>query len=131
MLELILPFLIPMISGVFFTEAEEYYTLEDFLKVRKIDTHTHHNSESTALAEAGIESNFFLLTVNVDAPSYPELHEQLRLAVHQKSKNPEHIDFLSTISLENWKDPDWADKEIARIPSKRGPWGSKSGKTSG
>lgn len=115
MLEFILPFLIPIISGVFLTQAEEFYTLEDFSKVRKIDTHTHHNSESTALAEAGIESNFFLLTVNVDAPSYPELPEQLRLAVHQKSKNPDHIDFLSTISLENWADSDWTEKEIARI----------------
>jgi hypothetical protein len=31
------------------------------------------------------------------------------------SKNPKHIDFLSTISLENWNDPNWAKKEIERI----------------
>ena len=96
-------------------QSEQFYSMEDFSKVRKIDTHTHHNSESTALAEAGIESNFFLLTVNVDAPSYPELPEQLRLALHQKAKNPAHLDFLSTISLEDWSSPDWAEKEIARI----------------
>lgn len=94
---------------------ENYYSMNEFQKVRKIDTHTHHNSESTALMEAGIEANFYLLTVNVDVPSYPPLPEQIRLSLLQKSKNPQHIDFLSTISLENWNDSDWAEKEIERI----------------
>jgi predicted TIM-barrel fold metal-dependent hydrolase len=94
---------------------ENFYSLDDFKNLRKIDTHTHHNSESTALVEAGIESNFFLLTVNVDVPSYPPLPEQIRLSLLHKAQNPENIDFLSTISLENWSDPDWVEKEIERI----------------
>ncbi|MFL0685706.1 MAG: amidohydrolase family protein [Algoriphagus aquaeductus] len=115
MLTFLLPFVAPLVFGLLIDSEERYYTLDDFQKVRKIDTHTHHNSESTALIEAGRESNFFLLTVNVDVPSYPPLTEQIRLSLLQKSANPTHIDFLSTISLSDWKDPDWAEKEIKRI----------------
>jgi predicted TIM-barrel fold metal-dependent hydrolase len=89
--------------------------MDDFEKVRKIDSHTHHNSESTALMEAGKEANFFLLTVNVDVPTYPPLPDQIRLSLLQKNANPSHIDFLSTISLAEWNEPDWAEKEIKRI----------------
>ncbi|MDF2158414.1 amidohydrolase family protein [Algoriphagus sp. CAU 1675] len=114
MIHLLFPLLIQAMTGLFHSQPA-YYEMGDFLKVKKIDTHTHHNSESTALAEAAISSNFFLLDVNVDAPGYPDISEQLRLAVHQKSKNPDHLDFLSTISLEGWNDPNWAEKEISRI----------------
>lgn len=115
MIDLMLFFLIAGFVAISPTNPESYYSLNDFQKVKKIDTHTHHNSESTALTEAAKASNFHLLTVSVDVPSYPPLEEQIRLALLQKARNPDHIDFLSTISLENWNDPDWADKEIDRI----------------
>lgn len=115
MIDLILPFLIPVLLGFAADKPETYYQPEDFLKVKKIDTHTHHNAESTSLTDAAKAANFYLLTVSVDVPSYPKLEEQIRLALFQKTNNPDHIDFLSTISLENWSDDDWAEKEIERI----------------
>jgi len=115
MINFICPFLFTAMIAFSTGKTESYYSVEDFQKVRKIDTHTHHNSESTALVEAGIQSNFFLLNVNVDVPSYPPLPEQIRLSILHKSQNPEHIGFLSTISLDNWTDEDWAEKEIERI----------------
>ena len=115
MISFLIPFLAPLVLGLLLDPEEQYYSLEDFQKVKKIDTHTHHNSESTALMEAGKENNFLLLTVNVDVPSYPLLEEQIRLSLLQKKSNPKHIDFLSTISLADWEDPNWAEKEIKRI----------------
>ncbi|MBC6366751.1 amidohydrolase family protein [Algoriphagus sp. AK58] len=115
MITFLIPVLAPFVLGLLIDSEESYYSLEDFQKVKKIDSHTHHNSENTALMEAGKENNFLLLTVNVDVPSYPPLPEQIRLSLHQKNVNPSHIDFLSTISLADWKDSDWAEKEIKRI----------------
>jgi predicted TIM-barrel fold metal-dependent hydrolase len=115
MIDLISPFFFVAIVLMFQDEKGAFYALDDFQKVRKIDTHTHHNDESTALTEAAIHANFRLLTVSVDVPDYPSLEEQLRLALLQKSQNPGAIDFLSTISLEGWSDPNWAKKEIERI----------------
>lgn len=114
-MDLILPFLIPFLIGFASDEPENYYLSEDFAKVKKIDTHTHHNAESTALTDAAKAANFHLLTVSVDVPSYPELAEQIRLALFQKANNPDHIDFLSTISLAGWESPDWVEGEISRI----------------
>lgn len=115
MIDLMLFSLIAAFVSFYSEKTESYYSPDDFQKVRKIDTHTHHNSESTALTEAAIASNFYLLTVSVDVPDYPSLDEQLKLALIQKSQNPDNIGFLATISLENWGDPDWADQEIERI----------------
>lgn len=115
MISFLIPFLAPLVFGLLLDPEEQYYSFEDFQKVKKIDTHTHHNSESTALMEAGKEADFFLLTVNVDVPSYPPLPEQIRISLLQKNANPSHIDFLSTISLADWSEPDWAEKEIKRI----------------
>lgn len=115
MIDTVFPFFIAALALLIQEEKVDFYSLDDFAKVKKIDTHTHHNSESTALTEAAKASGFYLLTVSVDVPSYPPLEEQIRLALHQKAQNPEHIDFLSTISLENWSDPLWAQKEIERI----------------
>ncbi len=133
MISLTLPLLAPVLFAISQFSSETYYGLEDFGRVKKIDTHTHHNSESTALAEAGKENNFFLLTVNVDVPSYPPLEEQNRLSLLQKRTNPDHIDFLSTISLSNWRDADWADQEIRRIAAtfKQGALGIKIWKNIG
>jgi predicted TIM-barrel fold metal-dependent hydrolase len=115
MVDFIFPFLLTAIAVLSQSEKRDFYTLDDFRRVKKIDTHTHHNSESTALTAAAKLSNFHLLTVNVDVPDYPPLEEQVRLALLQKSKNPESIDFLSTISLANWNDQDWEESEISRI----------------
>lgn len=113
--DLIYTFLIVAAISFAADRPENFYSMADFQKLRKIDTHTHHNSESSALVEAAIGSNFFLLNVNVDVPSYPPLEEQIRLSLFHKSHNPDRIDFLSTISLEGWSHPDWAEKEIERI----------------
>ncbi|WP_169725024.1 amidohydrolase family protein [Algoriphagus terrigena] len=115
MIDLIFPLFVATFALFAQSGEETYYGLDDFQKVKKVDTHTHHNSESSALTEAAKLSNFYLLTVSVDVPDYPSLEEQVRLALLQKARNPDNIAFLSTISLENWSDPDWAQKEIARI----------------
>jgi predicted TIM-barrel fold metal-dependent hydrolase len=115
MIGLIFPLILAAIAVVSQSDVEDFYSLEDFQKVKKIDTHTHHNSESVALTEAAKLANFHLLTVSVDVPNYPTLEEQVRLALLQKSQNPGTIDFLSTISLEGWSEPDWVEREISRI----------------
>lgn len=94
---------------------EEYYTLDDFSEVKKIDTHTHPNTENTALVELAKEDNFIILAVNVDAPHYPSLDEQKRFALIQKNAGTENVDFLISFSLADWQSPDWEQQTIARL----------------
>src|SRR5687768_6868046 len=94
---------------------EKYYGVDDFPSIAKVDTHVHPNTENTAFLEQAKEDNFIILSVNVDAPHYPTLDEQLRLAIKQKEAGPDNVDFLTTISLENWDDPGWADQTIESL----------------
>jgi hypothetical protein len=96
-------------------DTEEYYTLEDFYEVKKVDTHTHPNTENIALVELAKEDNFLILAVNVDAPHYPPLDEQKRFALIQKEASPENVDFLTAFSLSDWNSPDWANNTIEQL----------------
>lgn len=95
--------------------TEDYYTIEDFYEVKKVDTHTHPNTENIALVDQAKDDNFIILAVNVDAPHYPSLDEQKRFALIQKKASPEHVDFLTTFSLADWNSPDWANQTIDRL----------------
>jgi hypothetical protein len=93
----------------------DYYSLEDFSLVKKIDTHIHINSESTAFAEQAKEDNFLLLDISVDVPEYPNVAEQQRLALLQIKQNPDQIKYLTAFSLNEWDSTNWADKTIAQL----------------
>jgi hypothetical protein len=95
--------------------SSDYYTLEDFNAVKKIDTHMHLNANDLALAEQAKEDNFQLLTVNVDVNSYPTLEDQEKFALHQIKEFPDRIDFLSAFTLARWDSSDWASRTIATL----------------
>lgn len=114
-MRIITSFIAFLIFLTVFSCGDEYYRLEDFSSVKKIDTHTHHNAESTALAEQAKADNFLLLAVNVDVPDYPSLGEQQRLALLQKEKFPEQIEFLSAFTLTDWDSEHWTEQTIQQL----------------
>lgn len=97
--------------------SNKYYTMEDFKKIKKVDTHTHLNSGNTALAELAKEDNFKLLSINVDAPGLPSLEKQFEYASIQKKQFPDNIDFLTSFTLVNWDSANWVDQTIAKLKS--------------
>ena len=113
--------------------GDEYYQKEDFSSVKKIDTHTHPNAESTALVEQAKADNFILLAVNVDVPDYLDLPEQQRLTLLQKEKFPEQIEFLSAFSLMDWDSAQWEEQTIQQLKTsfERGALGIKLWKNIG
>lgn len=93
----------------------DYYMVDDYYKVKKIDTHMHLNAEHLALAVQAQEDNFKLLTVNVDVPDYPSLEDQERYALHQIKHFPDQINFLTAFTLINWDSAGWADHTIEKL----------------
>jgi hypothetical protein len=104
-----------LLVGLVSACGEDHYSEEDFLLVKKIDTHIHINSESTAFAKQAQNDNFFLVTVNVDAPHYPKLEEQSRIATQQIASAPSHIAFLTTFGIERWDSATWTKETIAKL----------------
>src|SRR5687767_14630857 len=87
-MSLIMRLSIILVLLTFLSCSSEYYSLDDFNKVQKIDTHMHLNSEQPALTEQAQQDNFRLLTVNVDVPDAP-IDDQERFAIHQINLAPD------------------------------------------
>src|SRR5689334_18683088 len=92
--------------------AEDSYRLEDFASVDKIDVHVHINSADTALIDEAAQSNFRLLTINVDYPDFPPLNDQRESALAHVKAHPERVAFAAAFSTKNWNDADWQQQAI-------------------
>jgi hypothetical protein len=90
---------------------KEYYTVDDFASVKKIDTHTHLNANNAAISEQAKADNFTLLAVNVDVPDYPTLQEQRSFAHEQMKAVPNTVSFLTAFTLQGW-DSAWTKRTI-------------------
>lgn len=90
--------------------------MDDFDKVRKIDTHVHLNGVSNAFGKLAEEDNFDLVTVNVDAPGVP-LPEQRRYALQQVSAFPKDIFFVASFSVPQGQPEGWQSDVIRQLDS--------------
>ncbi|GAA4448270.1 hypothetical protein GCM10023189_05890 [Nibrella saemangeumensis] len=97
------------------TQPESYYSLDDFKTVEKFDTHVHLNTTNPALIEQAAEDKFRLLTINVDAPTYPAIDDQQRLANQHRKAFPNRLAYATTFSVENWTSNDWSKQAISYI----------------
>jgi hypothetical protein len=92
--------------------SKDYYAVDDFAKVRKIDIHMHLYAESTALSEQAKDDNFQLLDVSVDVPDNPPVEEQEKFALHQVSTFPQQVNYLTTFTLAKWDSAGWENEVI-------------------
>jgi predicted TIM-barrel fold metal-dependent hydrolase len=92
--------------------TSDYYTIDDYYNVPKVDTHVHLEAMDSTLALLAAEDNFRLLTVNVDAPGDVALPAQYEFALHQARQHPDRINFLTSFTLHGWHAPGWADHVI-------------------
>lgn len=96
--------------------SDEYYSLEDYRSVPKVDTHVHINKANSALAEQAIEDNFRLVSVNVDL-FFPNVSiaEQQIASIGMKGRYPEQTDWLSTFEMHGWDEPSWEDRTLSHL----------------
>jgi predicted TIM-barrel fold metal-dependent hydrolase len=94
--------------------SNNYYGIDDFAKVEKIDAHMHLRSFGHEFVEQAKQDNFQALTILVD--SRP-LQTQYEHAIYHVDRNPERIKFATTFAMEGWDEPDWLDKTISWIDS--------------
>jgi Amidohydrolase len=107
-----------ILTSLSFSCTNQFYSIADFNKIEKIDTHIHLNSTNTALAEQAKLDNFKILAVNVDVPgNYPPVAQQFEFATFQKNKFPDQVEKISAFNLNNWKSPNWEAETIAKLKS--------------
>ncbi|MEX0905707.1 MAG: amidohydrolase family protein [Balneolaceae bacterium] len=81
--------------------GEQYYNVNDFSSVEKIDAHVHLNVVNPVVIEQGIEDNMKLITLNVASGRVP-VSEQQNVALDLKEDHSDRLAYTSAFSLEGW-----------------------------
>lgn len=91
------------------------YSMDDFARVRKLDSHVHGNVVNPALLEQAKADNFELMSINVDYPDFPALAEQRAAALAQLKMDPARFHWATAFSIKGFEEPGWADKVGAQL----------------
>ena len=118
---------------ILLSSCKEYYSLEDYTNVPKIDAHIHYSYANPVLLEQAQKDNFRLITVNVETQSNPPIDVQEKVALQLVNDYPDWMAFLSTFGSNNWNTASWSDATINRIKASKdqGASGVKIWKTFG
>ncbi|MBN9385851.1 MAG: glycoside hydrolase family 88 protein [Chitinophagaceae bacterium] len=98
------------------TSVNEYYTLDDFASVKKIDAHVHLTDEvDTAFVRQAEMDNFRLLNINVYATNGTPLEEQQDFALREIRAFPGRLAYATAFSLKHFNDTGWQREVIAGL----------------
>jgi len=97
--------------------AAPNYTVADFAKVKKFDSHVHVNVTDPAFVNQAKADGFELLSINVDYPEFPALSEQAAVAHHFHAADPAHFHYATAFSMKGFTEAGWAEKTNAWLDS--------------
>ncbi len=96
------------------TKNTEFYSRDDYNKVKKIDVHIHISTARDAFGEQAQKDNFKLLNIVVDLSKGTQfIEDEYTHRLDQKTRHPQDFEFATAFSIKNWDDPDWIVNTIA------------------
>ncbi len=97
---------------------EEYYTVADFEKVPKIDTHIHIFTDRGDFMDLAKTNNFKVVNVALDPRNEMDVvRRQFRFCQIQKELNPSSVAIATSFSMEGWDEPRWLESTLAWLDS--------------
>ena len=93
----------------------DYYSLNDFRDVRKIDIHIHINTLQQYFMDQAAADNFQFLDIVDDRPFGIPMQEQQKLAIQHLKTYAERMRFATTFPVHDWSAQHWVDSTIARL----------------
>jgi predicted TIM-barrel fold metal-dependent hydrolase len=101
-------------SGMCFA-ASSTYSVEDFARVEKIDTHVHLHGELPIFMSRAEADKFRLLTINVNYGDFPAVEKQLEEAVALRRAYPGRVEFAGTFDASGSQDPAWLERAQSQV----------------
>ena len=95
------------------TSDVDYYSVNDFAKIPKIDAHFHYNTSDPRYLEYAVKLNFKLISQNVDA-GVP-INEQIEISSLMKKLFPDEFAFFGTFSVDNFGTAGFTQQTITCI----------------
>ncbi len=105
-------FLISFLSCSSGNKTEEYFTMDDFNKIDKIDAHCHITSDRPDFMDQAKEDNFRILTIMGDGADGLSLEQQEAIIHDLMKKYPGRLNYLTGFSMKGWGEPGWQEKTL-------------------
>jgi hypothetical protein len=95
--------------------CNNFYSMEDFTSVEKIDAHYHiYNPQSISMEQAE-KDNFKLLTINTHSGSCERVVDAHQWLKSLNNKFPSEFEYTATFCLDGWDEPGWEENTISWI----------------
>lgn len=91
------------------------YTMADFTRVPKIDTHVHLHGALPRFMALARHDGFRLMTINVDYADFPPIEQQQRDAVALSQAYPGEVAWVATFALAGFESPGWTVSTLQRL----------------
>ena len=95
--------------------SDDYYSLRDFSRIKKIDVHAHSMTSNPEFVQQAIKDNFILISINVEVPDLPPVDTQQYYILQLRHHFPKDIYCVSTFETASINEPGWSDRQIARL----------------
>jgi hypothetical protein len=94
-----------------------YFSIDDFKAVLKIDTHAHIDTDKGLFEEQAIKDNFKLLTINVDHSDSAAIIHQHEIALNSIKKYPGTVYYAATFYFDttSFGTVNWSNKVISQL----------------
>ncbi|MFC4871944.1 amidohydrolase family protein [Negadavirga shengliensis] len=113
-----LPFIVLLISISACNQKEEWYSLEDFSQVKKIDVHIHIESDRPYFVEKALEDNFRLINVSLEyTDGWNDVYEKFAFGAVQRENFPGVVDMVTAFAVSDWDEEGWEDKVVTWLDS--------------
>lgn len=116
------------------SQQEQWYDLEDYAEVKKMDVHVHIETDRTIFVEKALADNFQLINVSLEySDGWNDVYGKFGHGLVQHQKFPETVDMVTAFAVSDWDDPNWESKVISWLDScfKQGALGVKVWKNIG
>jgi hypothetical protein len=100
------------------SQNDQWYSLEDFSKVKKIDAHVHIDTERSAFVEKALTDNFRLIHVSLEVDKgWNDVYRKYGDGLHQHQSFPKTVDMITSFAVSDWDDENWEGKVISWLDS--------------
>jgi predicted TIM-barrel fold metal-dependent hydrolase len=108
-------FILFIATTIFSCSDNNFYSMEDFAQVEKVDAHYHIYTANDHSIEQAKKDNFRLLNINTYSGGCERVVDAHQWLKTLKQQHPEWNEFTATFCLDGWDEPGWADNTISWI----------------
>lgn len=99
-------------------KSQNWYTIDDYPNVPKMDVHIHITTQRSAFVEKAIEDNFRLINVTLEyTKGWEDVYSKYKHGLYQHRKFPDAVEMVTAFAVSDWDDPHWEEKVINWLDS--------------